>query len=177
MAKEPTENTVPARRDLKKVEIHKQSRANEIAGRKPGFRYQYFSKDPKHPQYIGNYLREHEKGNDDVGYVRVAPWQVVNAKESGIAQASPRDDQGKPLGTTVERGDLILAELPEDEANKYDVIQKMMADSQAKRLKRGGMADTRDLVVEDGYGTYRGTVQEGGRGMTHVEALKKSERE
>lgn len=177
MAKNDTDTTAPARRDQKKVEVFKQSRANEIAGRKPGFRYQYFAKDPKHPQYIGNYTREHEKGNDDVGYVRVAPWQVVNAKESGVSQAAPRDDQGKALGTTVERGDLILAEIPEEEAQKYDVINRMMSDNQAKRLKRGGMSDTRDLVVEDGAGKYRGTVQEGGRGMDHVEALNRSARE
>lgn len=131
----PTAETpvVPARNDLKKVEVYAHSKAFELAGRNPGFEYQFMSTEADHPQYYGKYLAQHEIGDAISGYATVEPWEIVQARD--VKQGRTRDDEGKSVDTAVKNGKLVLMRIPKAQYAAYEEIEKRRDAGQAKRLK------------------------------------------
>lgn len=127
---------VPSRSDPKQgYSVYGQSRADQIRGMQPGFSYQWFSTDPKHPQYVGNRLKPHEIGNPATGYLMVEPWEVVEAKD--VDQGRKRADQGKGSDSSVRNGSLIFCRTTEHERGKYDHINEKMCALQMQPLTDG----------------------------------------
>lgn len=133
-------SVVPSRSDPKRgYSVYGESRANQIRGMQPGFAYQWFSTDPKHPQYVGNRTRQHEIGNPRTGFLMVEPWEVVDMKT--VVQEGKRADQGKGVDSTVKNGSLIFCRLPEYEHGKYEHVNKAVCDLKMQPLtdgERGG---------------------------------------
>ena len=76
-----TEPTVPKRKDPKKVEVYARSRAFELAGRDPGCKYQWMSKDPSNPSFYGKFTRKHEVGNAATGFATADAWEFVSSTD------------------------------------------------------------------------------------------------
>ena len=72
----------------------------------PGIHYEWAHPDPKHPSYVGNFLRPKTFDN---GKVRAA-YEVVQAPEADpwLSMLRRRDDQGGSVDTKAYNGDLIL---------------------------------------------------------------------
>lgn len=156
--------TVPARNDLKKVEVYAVSRALELAGRDPESAYQYMSTDPANPSYYGKFLTKHEVGDPESGYATAEPWEFVSTTE-GVTTGRPRDDQGKAVDTAVRHGSLVLMRTSKTNHAVYGEIEKRKDAAQAKRISRD--TDKRPGAVHEhrfGYG------HEG----SHTELLKEN---
>ncbi len=124
---------VAPRNDLKKVEVYGESKARELAGQDPGFRYQYMSTDPKNPSFYGKFLRRHEIGDAESGFAQADAWEFV-PESDGVTQGRPRDDQGKPIDTALRHGDLVLMKTTAENHAVYGEIEKRKDASKAKRL-------------------------------------------
>lgn len=122
---------VPPRNDPKALEPYGKSRALELAGRDPGFEYQWFRKDQLPTKTV-----PHEIGRPDVGYLMVDAWEVVH-KTKGLEQGRSRDDAGKPVDTVMTNGELVLCRLPKSEFAKYAVIDRKTDELISKRLTGG----------------------------------------
>lgn len=164
MAKE-TVPTVPARNDLKKVEVYAVSRALELAGRDPNSAYQYMSTDPANPSYYGKFLTKHEVGDPEAGYAVAEPWEFVSTTE-GVAPGRPRDDQGKPVDTAVRHGSLVLMRTSKANHAVYEEIDRRKDAAKEKRLASD--VDTKTHGAKH--------VHRFGRGFegTHEELLKEN---
>lgn len=127
------EKIVPPRNELKKVEVYAVSRAYELAGKDPNYEYFYASADERHPQYVGKYLQRQEIGDPAAGYALVEPWEVVHSKE--VTQGRARDDQGKPIDTSVRNGDTILIKTSKANYAAYEEIERRRDAGNAKRLR------------------------------------------
>ena len=112
---------VPERNDAKTVDIYSRSRANEISRKDPGFVYEYFSRDPKSPSYVGKKLQAHEIGGEVTGFAMVDPWEVVDA--ATVEQGQKRPDDTKGIDTTVTHGEDILCRTPVANHAKYGAIE------------------------------------------------------
>jgi hypothetical protein len=142
---------VPPRNNLAQATLRKQSRSNELSGRDPDFHYEYFyaGENPAHPGHVSRKLQEHEHGTSMGGYVDVAPWQVVHSQtDRKVGQADPREDQGKPIDTTVRRGHQVLCRIHKDEYAKYGLADHADTEARSKaykdpdRMRRPGSAMT-----------------------------------
>lgn len=162
--------SAPPRNDPKTgVKIYAQSRAVELQGRDKNFAYQYFSTDPKHPQFIGKYAVEHEIGNEAIGYAMVPAWEVC--KKGEVEPGRARDDQGKAIDSTIRHGDLILAKLPIDAHAVYAVMAARRDELSQKRMRNGDAAQPR-ISVESGQGRFTSGLLQGAQvGANHIDAL------
>src|SRR5215204_7654272 len=98
---------VPSRNDAPSgLDLHARSQAHEIAGRDPGFAYEYKSSDPGHPQYFGHFLKRREIGNAVAGFTFVDPWELVHQGE--VDQGRKRADDTKGVDTKVTHGTMVL---------------------------------------------------------------------
>lgn len=123
MAKKDDVPTVPARTELKKVTLERNSRALELQGRDPRFVYQAFSTEPDHPSYIGKRLRRHEIGDQFSGFATVEPWEICqDALNEKVAALDPRTDQGQKIDSTLRYGRQIVCRLPVEEFAKYEAV-------------------------------------------------------
>lgn len=115
----PQVKTAPPRNDLEQRPLDGASTGHKI-GAPPGMHREYAHPDPKHPSYIGNFLKPKTFEN---GVTR-QPYTVVSAPEEDpwLAMIRQRDDQGKHGGvdTKVYNGDLILVETTKENARLYD---------------------------------------------------------
>lgn len=155
---------VPARKNLKPVEVYAHSKASRLQGQNPDCHYEYFSTDKEHPSYYEKKLVEHEVGSPAVGFAMAEAWQVVDAKTSGVKTGRPRDDQGKPLDTAIRHGDGVLLMTTKENKAVYDHMDRLKARLSEKQLRNGDVERTENgrAVVETRFGY----------GMTdHVEAL------
>lgn len=115
----------PDRDAWKRVELTRNSRADELQGREPGYHYEYFSEEADHPSYVGSRLRRHEIGDQRVGYKVVEAWETC--KSTDVHQADARTDQGKPVDGLERRGRKILCRIPLSEYAKYEAVDKRRA--------------------------------------------------
>lgn len=146
-----TEPTVPKRKDPKKVEVYSRSRAFELAGRDPGSKYQWMSKDHGNPSYYGKFTRPHEIGNAATGYAQAAAWEFVSSAD-GVTNGRPRDDQGKPIDTALHNGDLVLMRTTAENYAAYEEIEKRQDALQARaigsdKLKIPGASHTHRVAI------------------------------
>jgi hypothetical protein len=132
---------VAPRNDPPKVDIYSRSRAHEIEGKNPGFHYEYFSQDPKHPSYVGNRLRKHEIGDPQAGYAMVDAWEVVHDGE--VQQGRKRADDTKGVDTTVTHGGLILCRTPKENHAKYQAINDRRSEQSQRMLTAGEKSGNR----------------------------------
>lgn len=133
---EPTKKVAPPRNELPKVELSRNSRASELQGRDPAYHYEYFAADPSdsdHPSYIGSKLRDHEIGDEQVGYAVVKAWEVCSAKGPTVP-VDPRTDQGKPVDTTIRKGRSVLCRIPKAEHAKYQAVENARIEARSKGL-------------------------------------------
>ena len=129
------DTAAPKRNDFKASPLRKNSRALELQGQDPRFKYQYFSTDEKHPGFIGKRLVEHEIGNNVAGYTTVAPWEVVqDANAAKTASVAVRDDQGKPVDTTRRYGRQVLCRIPVEEHAKYAQVDDAYSSAMEKSV-------------------------------------------
>jgi len=133
MAKD-TAPVVPARNDLKKVEVYAVSRASELAGKDPNCVYQYMSTDPANPSYYQRFLGKHEIGDPESGYATAEPWEFVSSGEDKVTQGRPRDDQGKGVDTAMRHGSLVLMRTSKENHAIYDEIDRRKDAAKTKRL-------------------------------------------
>jgi len=117
------------------MEVYAESRAYQLRNQDPKFAYQWASKDPAHPQYVGNYLRRREIGNQATGYSIQDPWEVV--QEGAVEQGRKRADDGKPVDTTVSNGSLVLIRTPKENAERASYLNEKMCDIQDSALLKG----------------------------------------
>lgn len=148
-----TEPVVPKRKDPKKVEVYARSRAFELAGRDPGCKYQWMSKDPSNPSYFGKFTQAHEVGNAATGFATADPWEFVSSTE-GVKTGRPRDDQGKPIDTAMHNGDLVLMKTTTDNYAVYEEIEKRKDALQARaigsdKLKIPGATHTHRVAINE----------------------------
>jgi hypothetical protein len=148
-----TEPTVPKRKDPKKVEVYARSRAFELAGRDPGCKYQWMSKDPSNPSFYGKFTRKHEVGNAATGFATADAWEFVSSTE-GVTTGRPRDDQGKPIDTALHNGDLVLMKTTADNHAVYEEIEKRQDALQARaigsdKLKIPGASHTHRVAINE----------------------------
>ena len=149
--------TVPALNDLKSSPLYKGSRAAELAGRDPGFKYEYKTLDENHPQCLAKSgaLTVHEYGKDVSGFVQVEGWEVVNRQtDPRVRPAEVREDQGKPIDTRIRKGNQALFRLPADEHAKYGIADAAYSDFIEKQIyspeRRGdGEASMTAVVSRD----------------------------
>jgi hypothetical protein len=128
---------VPGRNDAPSgIDVYSTSKAQTLAGRNPDFEYQWVSKNPDHPNHVGNYTQARELGNQLTGYVMQDPWEVVTRGE-GVEQGRKRADDGKGVDTTVTHGSLILIRTPKANAEKARFIQDRYVDKQADARSAG----------------------------------------
>lgn len=136
---------VPSRNDAPSgLDLHARSMAHELAGRDPGFVYEYKSSDPLHPHFFGNYLRRRELGNQVSGYVFVEPWELVSQGE--VEQGRKRADDTKGVDTKVTHGSLVLMRTTAENARRSHLITDRMVDIQGSALaanERQQMGQTR----------------------------------
>jgi hypothetical protein len=126
----PSRNDAPAGLDL-----HARSMAHEIAGRDPGFVYEYKSTDPKHPQYFGNYLKRREIGNQVAGFTFVEPWELV--RQDDVEQGRKRADDTKGVDTRVTHGSMVLMRTPKANADKAHLMNERVVNMQSASLAAG----------------------------------------
>ena len=118
MADQPPKRVAP-RNDLKPTEFVKQRPA--LFAQDPDFAYQWMHTDPRHPCYVGKYLRPHEVGDHEVGYTVADPWETVSdMNDPGLKLRNPRDDQGKGIDTVRRQGEKVLCRTPLQNARKYE---------------------------------------------------------
>lgn len=128
---------VPPRNDLKPSPLYKGSRAAELAGRDPGFKYEYKTLDEKHPHCLDKtgQLHEHEHGNEATGYVQIKGWDVVNRQtDPRVRQVETREDQGKPIDTRIRKGNQVLCRIPVEEHEKYAIADAAYDDFIEKQV-------------------------------------------
>ena len=114
----PTAPVVPGRNDVPEgIDLYSRSRAGELSGQNPEFAYQYVSKDPKHPMYVGRYLNKRELGNAVAGYMVAPAWEVARHGD-GVQQGAKRADDTKGVDSTITHGDMILIRCPKAQAEK-----------------------------------------------------------
>src|SRR3954468_18217347 len=130
----PEAQTVPARKDPKKVDIYSRSRAMELSGQDPAFEYRQYSPDPKNPGYIGKKLVPHEIGDQTIGFCMVDAWEVVRPNEVKQGAKGAADSTGNLTGA-VTNGDLVWAKTPKENFAKYDAIEKRRQERTAKSLR------------------------------------------
>jgi len=114
----------PPRNDFKTAALYKNSRALELQGRDPDYHYEYLSTNPEHPSYIEKKLRAHEIGNQASGFATVDGWEVVHANNDRALPVERRDDQGKPVDSTVRYGRQVLCRIRRDEHAKYKLAEE-----------------------------------------------------
>jgi hypothetical protein len=120
MAAKETVPVVAPRVDPVSLEPYRKSQATKFANERPGFKYHWFR-----PDELPVKLRPHEIGSPHTGYLMVDAWEVVKSGE--IELPGPGlPSGGKPLDTTVNRGDIVLCCTPEANFAKYGVIEKKM---------------------------------------------------
>lgn len=132
-----TPKKVPPRNDLKPSPLYKGSRASDLAGRDPNFRYEYKTLDEHHPHCLDKtgQLHEHEHGTQVGGYVQVRPWEVVNRQtDPNVRQVEARQDQGKPIDTRVRKGNQVLCRIPVEEHEKYGIADAAYSDFIEKQI-------------------------------------------
>lgn len=130
MSKEETK-VVPPRNDPNPLEPYSRSRALELAGRDPGFHYEW-----KHPSDVATHLRPQEIGDQFTGYLMIDPWEVVDDRQ-GVTQGRGRADAGKAVDTTVTNGELVLMRTTQENAAKYRVIEQRRDRLIDQRLYKG----------------------------------------
>jgi len=117
------------------MEVYAESRAYQLRNQDPSFHYQWASKDPAHPQYVGNYLRRREIGNQATGYTIQDPWEVV--QEGTVEQGRKRADDGKAVDTSVTNGSLVLIRTPKANAERAHFLNDRMCVVQDAALLKG----------------------------------------
>lgn len=136
-ATEPkTRKAAPPRNNLASSVLTKNSRALDLQGRDSEFVYEYKSTDPDSPAYIGKVLREHERGGELSGYAVIGPWEVVHSQtDKEVRALDPRQDQGKPVDTTVRYGaKQILCRIRKDEHAKYGAVEHSYRQALRKQI-------------------------------------------
>ena len=126
---------VAPRKKFESVKIIKHSDKVLAEGGPNGMRRQWFSMDPKHPQYIGNYAEPHMYGNPEVGYVKIPGWKVCD--NSKVKQELPREDQGARIDSVERRGSMVLAEISDEAFEGYEAIAVLKDQARAERLRNG----------------------------------------
>ncbi len=146
---------VPGRNDVPSgIDVYSRSRAHELAGQDPKFEYQYVSKNPDHPNWVGNYTQQRELGNPVSGYVLMEPWEVVQRAPGQVAQGAKRADDTKGVDTTMTHGSLILIRTPKENAVKARFIADRMTELRSVSLDAGERA-------QSGYTRYGAKVFSG----------------
>ena len=141
---------VPPRNDPKALEPYGKSQALQLAGRDPGFEYQWFRRDQ-----LPTKTASHEIGHESFGFWIVEGWEVVH-KTKGLEQGRARDAAGRPGDTVMTNGELVLCRLPKTEYAKYAEMDRR-SDAQISARLTGGEKHTL------GNGTYFRTRTLGGR--------------
>jgi len=128
----------------------------------PGMHREFAHPDPRHPSYIGNFLKDKRLPN---GKVRKAysvvesspdPWRNNANAPGAVTQGRTREDQGTPVDTKVYDGELILLETTKENAALYDEYIEGHNLEMDKMLKKSRQSAGR-ISVSDGIST-------GGRG-------------
>jgi hypothetical protein len=153
MDKQSAEPVVPKRKDPKKVEVYARSRAFELAGRDPGSKYQWMSKDPSNPSFYGKFTKRHEVGNAATQYAQADAWEFVSSAE-GVTTGRPRDDQGKPIDTALHNGDLVLMKTTAENYAAYEEIERRQDALQARaigsdKMKIPGASHTHRVAINE----------------------------
>ena len=144
----PTAPVVPGRNDVPEgIDLYSRSRAGELSGQNPEFAYQYVSKDPKHPMYVGRYLKPRELGNAVAGYMVAPAWEV--AKHGDVQQGQKRADDTKGVDSTVTHGDMILIRCPKAQAEKEAWMVKRISEINSAELAQ----NERRQIEQTRYGT------------------------
>jgi hypothetical protein len=144
---------VPARNNFTKSDLRKNSRALDLQNRDPNFVYEYKATDPNHPFCLKKtgQLGEHEHGNQAGGFVTIQGWQPVHRQtDPNLAPLEAREDQGKPIDTTIRYGSQILCRMPRDEYEKYAVADGAYQDAIQKQVfspERSGDGTARMTAV------------------------------
>ena len=128
---------VPPRNDLKKSPLYKGSRASELSGRDPAFKYEFKPLDEHHPHCLDKtgQLHEHEHGTDVGGFVQIKGWDVVNRQtDPRVRPAETREDQGRPIDTRIRKGNQVLCRIPVDEYEKYGIADAAYSDFIEKQI-------------------------------------------
>lgn len=163
-----TPEVVPARKDPKAIDIYSRSRADEISGQDPNFVYEYFSDNPEHPSFIGDRLKEHERGSPAAGYTMIPAWEVVRKGE--VKQGVKRADDTPGVDTKITHGRMVLCRLPKAEHAKYELMHERALVQQAKRLS--SMSRSGGQLVGMKETVAIGTMETGAQSSDVSEMLK-----
>lgn len=123
----------PPREDIQESPVDLRSRGFEIDNKDPNFDYQFFSSDPKHPQYHGNARRPRRLPNGEV----MAPWVYVTDDNDQVRQGHTRTDQGAGVDTAYRNGSMVLMKTPKTETAKYQKHVHNVQKSRMDSLKKG----------------------------------------
>lgn len=160
--------TVAGRNDPPKgLDVYARSRAHELSRQDPKFDYQYVSRDPKHPQFVGNYLKPREIGNPIAGYVMLDPWEVVHEGETE-QQGRKRADDGKPVDTTMTHGSMIMVRTPKANAEKARLMNDRITEKQSAAMSDGERSRTETVLY--GAKVYHGNGESGALAQNVVSA-------
>lgn len=165
---------VAERNDPKRVGWYSESESHRLAGKDPEYAYQWFSQDPRHPQFVGNYNREHETGNQAIGFCKVRAWEVVKKtdKDHNAGELRKRADDGKELDTTVTHGGLILCRLHRSEFAKYQEGDRKMDAARTRMLSTNNRSYGRGAALTGGVET--GTLEDGAADADLGEIINRS---
>lgn len=122
---------VPPRNDPKALEPYAKSKALELQGRTPGFKYEWIRRSD-----VEYKSRPHEIGDSVVGFLMVDGWEVVDSRQ-GVTQGRARDDAGRPVDTVMTNGELVLMRTTDENHAKYQVIERKRDALIDKRLAGG----------------------------------------
>lgn len=162
--------TVPPRNDPKKgISPRSNSEAAKLAGLNPNLRYQWYSTNPDHPQYIGNRTVEHEIGSPQTGYVTCEPWKVVD-KHDGVEQTGrKRADDSKGIDTAKRHGSLVLAQTSAENYANYEWFNEAKADLADKTLTDGQRQG--DRFAHSYERVHRGHAETGAHEVSQYDVL------
>jgi hypothetical protein len=146
--------------------VFKKGTPADIQGeRDPNYEYQWVEgRDTNHPSYVDKYLNPRYVGDPEIGYAKMEAWEIASSKQERFS-GNVRDDQGKPVDTTVWNGSMILIRTPKENASiarEYDLQRQ---EATARRLGHNESDKARvDDAQSGGYAQFKTTSIETGRG-------------
>lgn len=118
----------PPRNSQPEAPVDATAMGSEIDNQDPNYDYQFFSDDPKHPQFYRKALRRTRIGPD----VHTAPWIFVNDDtDPNLEQRRPREDQTAGVDTAYRNGSMVLMKRPKKTGS--EVYKRYMRQQSAER--------------------------------------------
>lgn len=142
MAGKESVPVVAQRNDPNPLEPYRKSRSTEIAGRRPGFTYEWFRRDQLAVKLSPHQIPDELTGKY-TGFLMVDGWEAVPVDKIEIPGPG-MPSAGKPVDTVVTNGELVLCCTPDENYAKYAVIERKLDQLVDKRLTAGESHDFGD---------------------------------